>query len=146
VDASQSFVRYVNKVLGAQNIKAKLKHGAFYDVGAFSTIMDIVIFEASFHHTDDPVRLMETLYSITSKDAKIYLLNEVISENFDRPWGVVNYEGEALFQIRTRGWLELGFRPDFLYEMAKRTGFMISNVYTQCGSNNLYELIKVGID
>ena len=139
VDASKDFIKYADNRLKTQGFDAKFICGSFFDIDNFNETYDIVVFEHSFHHCNDPVRLMNLLYEKTNPKCKIYFVGEEIVEHFDRPWGVVRYDGETLLQIRLRGWSEFGFRNDFFEELIKRAGFkLITNTR---GHNNLQIIV-----
>ena len=140
IDASRGFADYTRNMLSMQNIKSDIIFGTFYDIEKIDRVFDIIIFEASFHHTGEPLRLMRSLKSKLSKNGKLFFLNEAFSNDFDRPWGVVRYDGESIFQIRKRGWLEFGYRLDFFIDLLSRTGFRLVNTYPMPNGSELYEV------
>ena len=139
VDVSKNFVEYAANLLSAQNIKANLFCGAFYDIDSFDEKFDLIIFDNSFHHCGEPLRLLEILNKKTSAGCRIFFVNEPIMMYADRPWGIIRYDGETILQIRKRGWLELGYRIDFFKELLCRAGFQLKNTYSMCDGNMLYE-------
>jgi 2-polyprenyl-3-methyl-5-hydroxy-6-metoxy-1,4-benzoquinol methylase len=84
-----------------------------------------IIFNQSFHHCDNPYRLLCNLReNFLDENGAIYFLAEPISLDFKLPWGL-RYDGEALWAISSNKWLELGFRFDFFHEMLWRAGFWL---------------------
>jgi SAM-dependent methyltransferase len=143
IDASEDFLAYALHRLTAQSIQATLSQGSFYDVEYMDVFPEIVIFEASFHHCGEPVRLLEILHKKLAPNGKIYFFNEPILPHADRPWGLIRYDGESLFQIRYRGWLEFGFRLDFFEALLSKTGYKIANAHLMSNGYTLYEAMKV---
>ena len=143
IDASKEFVEYSKWRLESQNINANLICGSFYDVGNFDDLFDVVIFESSFHHCGDPVRLFNKLNTKLASKGRVIFLRDGIYFNADRPWGVICHDGASIFQIRHRGWMELGYRRDFFEELLKRTGFKLCGVYPMSNGIALYEAVKV---
>jgi 2-polyprenyl-3-methyl-5-hydroxy-6-metoxy-1,4-benzoquinol methylase len=139
IDASEGFVAYTKHLLSNQNIDNEIILGSFYDVENIDGEFDLVLFDASFHHCGEPLRLLKILSNKVSKDGRIFFFNDVINEFYDRPWGIVRYDGASLLQIRARGWLELGHRLDFFKELLTRTGFYLSNTYKMSSGSTLYE-------
>jgi SAM-dependent methyltransferase len=127
IDASNNFVEITKKLIYSEKIKQQIVNKSFYDVPDFNQLFDIIIFESSFHHCGEPLKLLKILYENSSENAKIIFLKEGIADWFDRPWGIVRPEGETILQIRLRGWLELGYRKDFFYELLKKSGWILNS-------------------
>ena len=142
IDASEGHADYTRNLLNALNIDNDIICGSFYDIENVDREFDIIVFESAFHHTGEPMRLMNILADKLKENGRIYFLNEVFNDSYDRPWGIVRYDGESVFQIRYRGWLELGFRLDFFIELLGRTGLKLSNTYSMPNSTELYEVVK----
>lgn len=143
IDASESFAHYTAERLAAQNIAAKVINSSFYGVDSIEGIFDFVVFEASFHHCGEPLRLLKALYDKTAPDCRIYFLNEPINPFFGRPWGIIRYNGEAMLQIRLRGWLELGYRTDFFKLLLLKSGFKLQKSYNMYNDTRLFEAVKI---
>jgi hypothetical protein len=139
IDVSKNFVEYTANLLSVQNIDANILCGTFYDIDSFDEKFDLVIFDKSFHHCGEPFRLLEIVRKKTSPGCRVLFVNEPIMMYADRPWGIIRYDGETILQIRRRGWLELGYRVDFFKELLITTGFQLSNTYSMCDGNILYE-------
>lgn len=143
IEASKSYSEYIAQRLATQNIDAKSIHGSFYDIAQLDDIYNLILFESSFHHCGEPVRLLKLCHKKLSADGRIFFLNDAISPHYDCPWGVVRYDGETIMQIRMRGWLELGYRTDFFEQLLQRTGFKVDNIYTLHNNTMLYEVSKI---
>jgi 2-polyprenyl-3-methyl-5-hydroxy-6-metoxy-1,4-benzoquinol methylase len=130
VDASMNLVEITKKQMYSDKIKSQIVNKSFYDVPEFDQMFDIIIFDASFHHCAEPVRLLKLLYDYTSSDARLIFLKEPIADWFERPWGIVRSDGETILQIRMRGWLELGYRTDFFNDLLNKTGWELKETET----------------
>lgn len=86
---------------------------------------DGVLFNASFHHTSDPLQLIRNLARILKPGGTVYFSGEPVA-NVPHilqpyPWGL-RMDGESLFMIRRHGWLELGFQLSFLQKAFAQNG------------------------
>jgi SAM-dependent methyltransferase len=86
-----------------------------------SAPVDVVLFFESFHHASDPVALLSRLVSWLAPGGLVCFAAEPIDSAFSMPWGV-RLDGLSAWSIRRHGWLELGFRPDFFFELLDRAG------------------------
>jgi SAM-dependent methyltransferase len=143
LEVSKDSYDFIKKRLSLKNIDASIIYGSFFDIENYKDIFDVVVFEACFHHCSEPVRLMEMLYRKTSPNCKIFFMNEPIIPSFERPWGVVRFDGETVLQIRMRGWLEFGYRLDFFEQLLQRTGFKLHNSYLLHNNIGLLEIKKI---
>ncbi|HBU12916.1 MAG TPA: hypothetical protein DEB31_09410 [Clostridiales bacterium] len=143
LDASPSFYEYTKNRLSSQHIEAELIQGPFFDINQISGVFDLVIFEASFHHCMDPVRLLGMVNKKLAIGGRVIFMSEPIDPSSDRPWGFVRYDGETLMVARKFGWLEYGFRTDFFEQLLNRTGFEVRAVHPQTNDAPMYEAVKV---
>jgi 2-polyprenyl-3-methyl-5-hydroxy-6-metoxy-1,4-benzoquinol methylase len=134
IDASNAQCEIARLRLCSQNIPAKIYCSSFYDLENLEEKYDIIIFEAAFHHCGKPMKLLEIIRKKLVGNGKLVFLNEPIA-NFKKPWGVVRNDGETIYQIRKRGWLELGYSMSFLTEALGRIGFVWDKVDE---SNNIF--------
>jgi len=142
VDISNDFVNYTKKRLSAQGISSNLLCGTFMDIASFDVAFDLVVFESSFHHCNNPIDVLNMLHKKMVKNGKIVFIHDVIHPHFDRPWGIVRYDGIALNAIRQHKWLELGYRTDFFEELLSRTGFQLKKTHNLCNGDKLIEVLR----
>jgi len=143
IDASDYFVWNARKLMFSGKIKEQIQTGSFFDIDKFNVLFDKVLFEASFHHCDDPVRLLKMLYERTTNDAQIFFIHELINNSYSRrPWGIIRGEGDAILEIVLRKWLELGFRFDFFKELLARTGWRLKSTKILRDSSKLFVATK----
>lgn len=98
---------------------------AFEQLAAAGRTFDAVVFFESFHHCDDPVRLVGLIDRVVSPGGCALFGAEPISAAFPIPWGL-RLDGESLWAIRSNGWMELGFRSDFFDELLGRYGWLVA--------------------
>jgi len=142
-EACKDFAESAAQLLSGQNIKNRITAGSFYEIENCPELFDSIIFAASFHHCAEPFRLLSALRPRLKPGGKVYLIQEPISPDFDRPWGLVRYEGETMLQIRMRGWMELGFRTDFFEELLGKTRFKVVNTRPIHDASLAYEIMKI---
>jgi len=140
IDAQKAHIDFTAKRCGCD---ANVIQCEFLEIEKIDSTFDVVIFEASFHHCGQPQRLLECLRKITMPNCRIYFLRECISDSYDRPWGIVRYDGETMLQIRMRGWLELGFRTDFFEVALNKADFKLSDTIVLSDKSVLYKAVKV---
>lgn len=76
------------------------------------------VFFECFHHCDDHRRLLRALHRAVQPGGCVVFAAEPIAPDYPVPWGV-RMDGEALWAIHNFGWLELGFRDDYLRLVSK---------------------------
>ena len=59
---------------------------------------------------------------LVSRDGKLVFSAEPISDELPAPW-CLRLDGESLWQIRRRGWLELGFQERYFIDTLGRFGW-----------------------
>ena len=136
VDASINMVDTTKKLIFSEKIKTQILNKSFYEIGDFNIKFEYIIFEASFHHVGEAIKLLEMINNNSTNNAKIIFLREPIYDWYDRPWGVVRGDPETLLQTRMRGWLELGYRRDFFNDLLKKTGWKIKEKINITFENN----------
>lgn len=83
---------------------------------------DAFVFFECFHHCFDFVDLLPKLRDRLKPGGSILLAGEPMLPPTSPPWSV-RLDGHSLWAARTHGWMELGFREDFLVEFFRREGF-----------------------
>lgn len=87
---------------------------------------DLVFFYESFHHCLDFAGMIRALPRLLKPGGRVLLAGEPIfpapAPDMPYPWGFrLDWENVAI--MRTRGWLELGFRRDYLVRHFEEAGF-----------------------
>lgn len=98
-------------------------NGVFGQVPDENRKYDVVLFYESFHHCLDFPELLGVLHSRINDGGGIIFAGEPIFADFPKPWGL-RLDGSALWEIRTRGWLELGFNEKFFFELLEKHGWI----------------------
>lgn len=96
----------------------------FDEVLSLGKKFDCVLFFESFHHSHDHLKLLDIVYLILNSGGILALAGEPLNERLPYEWGL-NPAGEALWQIRTHGWLELVFRESYLLKTLQIKGFSV---------------------
>jgi len=130
VEAQKNGVDITKKRIYSNKIKNQIINKSFYDISDFTQVFDLVVFEASFHHCGEPIRILDMLYKQTTSDARLLFLREPFHNYYDRPWGIVRADVGAMIRIRMSGWLELGYRTDFFMDLLNKTGWKGKEVET----------------
>ncbi|MCL2221081.1 MAG: glycosyltransferase [Oscillospiraceae bacterium] len=143
IDICEGFANYARKLLTSLNINNNIICGSFFDIESADSTFDIVIFSSSFHHCNDPMRLLKILNKKMSNESKIYFLDEAISDDYDRPWGLVNNDGAAIYEIRKKGWCEFGFRLDFFKDLLQRFGFEYGGFHMLSDNSSMHVAMKI---
>jgi cyclopropane fatty-acyl-phospholipid synthase-like methyltransferase len=125
VDISSACVEFGNRRLEQRGItNAKLVCAPYETFVSGDDKFDIIIFHRSFHHIPRHIELLKRLYDISSNDACLYLIMEVITHKYYKPWGL-NTNFDALSTIKSHKWLELIFESDYLREAFKKSGWAL---------------------
>lgn len=87
---------------------------------------DLIYFYESFHHCFDFLEVIPKLHRMLKPGGKVMMAGEPIVEGsvplLPYPWGI-RLDGENIAIMRQRGWMELGFREDFLVSVFQKEGF-----------------------
>lgn len=82
LEPSESCCRIIKSVSDKFDLKINVIEGTAEDVSRLNTYFDVVIFNASLHHCDDPCLALTESKKILVDGGKLFLVNE----NFLRPW------------------------------------------------------------
>jgi SAM-dependent methyltransferase len=122
VDINADALRVIDAIAAARGLGVTTFNGEFGEAPAEPARFEFVLFYEAFHHAIEFGSLLERLHDRVSTDGVVVFAGEPIFPDFPKPWGL-RLDGASLWEIRTRGWLELGFREDFFMELLKRTGW-----------------------
>jgi SAM-dependent methyltransferase len=124
-DISENLLEYVRaRCSGLPGVVQTIR----CDMNNFSPtgVYDGVVFFESFHHCLNHANLIQRVASCLDDHGIVVLAGEpIVPPNSDLvpyPWGL-RMDGQSLWAIRRQGWLELGFRIDYLTELLRKTGW-----------------------
>lgn len=120
-DIEPVFLDRLTAITATENISLKTFQGRFGDLPEGENFDAFVFFEC-FHHCFDFIDVVPKLKSRLNPGGKILLGGEPMLKHDDPPWSL-RTDGHALWAIRTHGWMELGFREDFLLNFFDQQGF-----------------------
>src|SRR5262249_48658565 len=121
VDINRDNLAVLEALAAARKLKVRTFNGTFLQAPDEKRY-DIVLFYESFHHCLDFEAALIRLRERLAPGGIIIFANEAIYLDFPKPWGL-RLDGPSLFEIRTHGWLELGFSEGFFFEMLERHGY-----------------------
>jgi len=129
VDIDEGFLNRVRRKAEKENLTISTHCGEFIEVAdSITSKFDVVIFQSSFHHCIDFMKLLSSIReNVLVSDGIIIFASEPISNDIKFPWGL-RYDGESLWAIMCNKWLELGFNHDFFAEMLFTRGFFFERV------------------
>jgi SAM-dependent methyltransferase len=122
VDINADALKVVNALATARKLVVETFNGLFGQVPDDKRRYDVILFYESFHHCLEFADLMRSLHDRLADDGIVLFVCEAVYADFPKPWGL-RVDGPSLWEIRDKGWLELGFSEDFFLDMLARTGW-----------------------
>jgi 2-polyprenyl-3-methyl-5-hydroxy-6-metoxy-1,4-benzoquinol methylase len=136
VDINASALRVIDALAERRGLAVTTFNGEFGDAPAGAALFEFVLFYEAFHHAFDFVSLLEKLHARVTPGGAVLFAGEPVFPDFPKPWGV-RLDGASVWEIRTKGWLELGFREDFFLDLLGKTGWSTKKVRCS-GSPDIY--------
>ncbi len=127
VDIGQNFVDLLNARATRLNTHIEAIVGDFSMIDELDGTYDAVLFFECFHHCANHLDLLSGLDRVVAPNGRVIFAGEPISKTLPVPWGL-RMDGEALWAIRTNGWLELGFRRSYFRQTLERYGWEAERV------------------
>lgn len=122
VDIEPDFCELLRRRARRHDVDVTVVNADFFWAESVEKTFDAVVFFESFHHCQDPHRLVQALDRVVKPGGRIFFAAEPIAPDFPLPWGL-RMDGESLWAIRQNGWMELGFREDHFRAMLARAGW-----------------------
>ena len=122
VDINADGLAIIDALAAGRKLAIRTHCGEFGDVPVEGERFDIILFYEAFHHCLDFATLLRKLHERLAEGGIVMFAGEPVFRDFPKPWGL-RLDGASLWEIRTKGWLELGFREDFFREALARTGW-----------------------
>lgn len=127
VDINPAFSAAVNRLGEHYGAPLSAHVGEFgFNPANEDGVYDLIYFYESFHHCFNFLEVIPKLHKMLKPGGKIMMAGEPISDStvpwLPYPWGV-RLDGENVSIMRQRGWMELGFREDFLVSVFETEGF-----------------------
>ncbi len=90
-----------------------------------------VVFFETFHHAFDHLDVLHRVRrEVLQPGGVLVLAAEPVHSTFPNPWGL-RPDGNALWAVRRKGWMELGFQEDYLLRALLREGFLVSRTHVE---------------
>lgn len=125
VDINSEALGGLNILAATRKLTVKTFNGEFGQVPDETVRFDVILFYESFHHCLNFEPMLRSLHRMLAPGGVIMFANEAVAADFPKPWGL-RLDGPSIFEIRSKGWLELGFREDFFFELLGRTGWQVT--------------------
>ena len=122
VDINPDCIQIINTNASRRGLQIATQAGEFGEAPAGKGPFDAILFFESFHHCLDFEAVLDGFHDRLKDGGSLVFACEPVSEGFPKPWGL-RLDGQSVFEIVTKGWLELGFREDFFYELLSRHGW-----------------------
>ncbi len=126
VDISEVLCRHVQTQASFFGVPLTPFRGTFGRNPRDSKKYDFIWFYESFHHCADFKSVVHQLKQHLAAGGRVLLAGEPIPRRENRtlpyPWGL-RIEAEVVAVMRSRHWLELGFREDFIVGLFVAAGF-----------------------
>lgn len=127
VDINSGFCAAVTALSARYRVDLTAHLAAFgFNPAGVPHAYDLILFYESFHHCLDFLALVPRLRTMLKPGGRVILAGEPVFRHADDymplPWGI-RMDADSLAIMRERGWMELGFREDFLLDVFARAGF-----------------------
>jgi SAM-dependent methyltransferase len=129
VDIDQPSLDLIAAQAETLNLDVKCQRALFGE-GFEEKKFDRIIFFEAFHHAWDFETLLDRLEERLNPGGLLILCGEPVVNTptpaVPFPWGP-RMDGLSVFCMRHHGWMELGFSVDFLFEVFRRRGWLVSD-------------------
>jgi 2-polyprenyl-3-methyl-5-hydroxy-6-metoxy-1,4-benzoquinol methylase len=82
VEPSPDLCKYINFVSNLYNLQLNIYNCNAESIHKINESFDVIIFNSSFHHCDDPLKVLKNCYNSLKKEGKLILVNEPILQFF----------------------------------------------------------------
>jgi 2-polyprenyl-3-methyl-5-hydroxy-6-metoxy-1,4-benzoquinol methylase len=122
VDINADALAVVDRMAKNRGLSIDTLNGVFGDLPEDGLRYDVVLFYEAFHHALDFMSLLRRLHDCILPGGIVVFSGEPVFDDFPKPWGL-RLDGGALWEIRTKGWLEIGFHLDFFVAALDMAGW-----------------------
>jgi SAM-dependent methyltransferase len=134
VDINAQALQVIDAMAEARKLDIATFNGEFGCVPEGAEPFDVILFYESFHHCLEFIPLLRKLHGQLRPGGVVLFAGEPIVRDFAKPWGL-RLDGGSVWEIRTNGWLELGFREDFFLKLLEETGWRTERFSVQDASD-----------
>jgi 2-polyprenyl-3-methyl-5-hydroxy-6-metoxy-1,4-benzoquinol methylase len=139
VDVESNFCELLRRRAKRQELNINVVNADFMWAETVDEPFDAAVFFECFHHCGDHMRLLHALRTAVKPGGRVYFGAEPIIPDFPMPWGL-RMDGEALWAIRSNGWMELGFNEKYFRAALARAGWTaVKHVFPDIGWAAVWE-------
>jgi 2-polyprenyl-3-methyl-5-hydroxy-6-metoxy-1,4-benzoquinol methylase len=124
IDIDPDFVSLISARAANLSLSVDVRLGQYLEIDQLEKTFDAVLFFESFHHCSDHRGLLSKLCQVLAPEGRVFFAAEPIYDFFPVPWGV-RLDGESLWAIREKGWLELGFQESYFLRTLLQLGWEV---------------------
>jgi 2-polyprenyl-3-methyl-5-hydroxy-6-metoxy-1,4-benzoquinol methylase len=131
IDIEPKYVEAIREQARRLDVPIRAEIGHVGDLPDPGKRYDAVLFFESFHHALHHNELLRRLHDAVVDGGRVYLAGEPIIDAhnmwapaFSTSWGP-RTDMLSVWAMRASGWLELGFREEYLVEAASRAGWEV---------------------
>ena len=127
IDIDKAYLDGLSERARREKVQIETVHCDFIECGSrLEKAYDAAVFQSSFHHCLEFDALLQRISaSVLKPGGCIYFFNEPVFKDYDFPWGL-RYDGEGLWAIIKKHWLELGFSEDFFITLLNGHGYTVT--------------------
>lgn len=145
IDIEKKFLDILTHKAAQEGLDISTHHGEFVDFPEKHIKYDAALFFECFHHCLNFQDLLLKLRSSLTEYGRIVFCGEPFyGDWFDYPWGI-RLDGHSIWAIRNFGWMELGFREDYIVGLLTSLGFNTKKLeIPEFGSNGIALVAALG--
>jgi 2-polyprenyl-3-methyl-5-hydroxy-6-metoxy-1,4-benzoquinol methylase len=124
VEPSPEFCRLLGLATNLYSLSLKIYNCNAESIQKINGLFDVIIFNSSLHHCDDPIKALKSCYSCLSERGKLLLINEPILQFYrSEKWFYTRLETHP-HEMGHYGGNEHNYRYHEYLEMLKKAGFL----------------------
>lgn len=127
IDIETKFLDLVKLRADKMNLDISVHQGEFGSLPSGVGKVDGFVFYECFHHWLNHASGIERLTSRLSEHGRLVLAGEpLFDDNWHYPWGI-RTDLQSLWAIATHGWMELGFKRSYLFDLLRKNGLKVEH-------------------
>lgn len=129
VDVENKFLDILQARAKLMSLDISVYQGEFGDLPSDVSYVDAFVFYECFHHWLDHVSGIKKLYGRLKNGGRVVLAGEpLFDDDWHYPWGL-RTDAQSLWATSTHGWMELGFKRSYLFDLFKLNRLKVEHHY-----------------